>query len=31
MEFLSATQSRISRHMGVVKAVGLVTDRRDAQ
>ncbi len=28
---LGATQSRMSRHMGVLKAAGLVTDRRDAQ
>ena len=28
---LSATQSRMSRHMAALKAVGLVTDRRDAQ
>lgn len=31
MELLSATQSRMSRHMGVLKAAGIVTDRRDAQ
>ncbi len=31
MAALGATQSRMSRHMGVLKAVGLVTDRRDAQ
>lgn len=31
MERLQATQSRMSRHMGVLKAAGLVTDRRDAQ
>ena len=26
-----ATQSRMSRHMGVLRAAGLVRDRRDAQ
>jgi ArsR family transcriptional regulator len=31
MDKLGATQSRMSRHMGVLKAAGLVTDRRDAQ
>lgn len=31
MDALGATQSRMSRHMGALKAVGLVTDRRDAQ
>ena len=31
MEALNATQSRMSRHMGVLKAAGLVIDRRDAQ
>ncbi|TVR84254.1 MAG: ArsR family transcriptional regulator [Rhodospirillales bacterium] len=31
MERLNATQSRMSRHMGVLKSVGLVVDRRDAQ
>lgn len=31
MAALGATQSRMSRHMGVLKAAGLVTDRRDAQ
>ena len=31
MELLGATQSRMSRHMGVLKAAGIVTDRRDAQ
>ena len=31
MDRLGATQSRMSRHMGVLKAAGLVTDRRDAQ
>ncbi len=31
MDQLGATQSRMSRHMGVLKAAGLVTDRRDAQ
>jgi len=28
---LDATQSRMSRHMGVLKSAGLVIDRRDAQ
>lgn len=28
---LDATQSRVSRHMQVLKQAGLVTDRRDAQ
>jgi ArsR family transcriptional regulator, arsenate/arsenite/antimonite-responsive transcriptional repressor len=28
---LNATQSRMSRHMQVLKQAGLVTDRRDAQ
>ncbi len=28
---LGATQSRMSRHMAVLKQVGLVIDRRDAQ
>lgn len=28
---LGATQSRMSRHMGVLRQVGLVVDRRDAQ
>ena len=28
---LGATQSRMSRHMATLKAVGLVSDRRDAQ
>jgi ArsR family transcriptional regulator len=28
---LGATQSRMSRHMGVLKAAGVVIDRRDAQ
>lgn len=28
---LGASQSRMSRHMSALKAVGLVTDRRDAQ
>lgn len=28
---LGATQSRMSRHMAALKAVGLVSDRRDAQ
>jgi ArsR family transcriptional regulator, arsenate/arsenite/antimonite-responsive transcriptional repressor len=31
MERLDATQSRMSRHMSVLKAAGLVVDRRDAQ
>ena len=31
MRTLGASQSRMSRHMAVLKAVGLVTDRRDAQ
>ncbi len=31
METLRASQSRMSRHMGRLKAAGLVTDRRDAQ
>ncbi len=31
MERLESTQSRMSRHMGVLKSAGLVTDRRDAQ
>ena len=31
MERLEATQSRMSRHMSVLKAAGLVIDRRDAQ
>ncbi len=31
MEKLDATQSRMSRHMAVLKAAGLVVDRRDAQ
>lgn len=31
MDRLNATQSRMSRHMGVIKAAGLVIDRRDAQ
>lgn len=31
MAKLGASQSRMSRHMSVLKAVGLVTDRRDAQ
>jgi ArsR family transcriptional regulator len=31
MERLQATQSRMSRHMGALKAAGLVVDRRDAQ
>jgi ArsR family transcriptional regulator len=31
MEQLNATQSRMSRHMAVLKQAGLVIDRRDAQ
>ena len=31
MKRLGVTQSRMSRHMGVLKAAGLVVDRRDAQ
>lgn len=31
MRRLDASQSRMSRHMSVLKIVGLVTDRRDAQ
>lgn len=31
MRDLGATQSRMSRHMAVLKQVGLVIDRRDAQ
>lgn len=31
MEHLNATQSRMSRHMAVLKQIGLVVDRRDAQ
>jgi ArsR family transcriptional regulator, arsenate/arsenite/antimonite-responsive transcriptional repressor len=31
MKILGATQSRMSRHMGVLKIAGLVVDRRDAQ
>jgi ArsR family transcriptional regulator len=31
MELLGATQSRMSRHMSILKAAGVVTDRRDAQ
>jgi ArsR family transcriptional regulator, arsenate/arsenite/antimonite-responsive transcriptional repressor len=31
MKRLGATQSRMSRHMGILKAAGLVVDRRDAQ
>ncbi|MEQ1552338.1 metalloregulator ArsR/SmtB family transcription factor [Sphingorhabdus sp.] len=31
MERLGATQSRMSRHMARLKAVGLLTGRRDAQ
>lgn len=31
MHTLGTTQSRMSRHMAVLKAAGLVADRRDAQ
>lgn len=31
MERLEVTQSRMSRHMAVLKSAGLVLDRRDAQ
>jgi ArsR family transcriptional regulator len=31
MKTLDATQSRMSRHMHVLKQAGLVVDRRDAQ
>jgi ArsR family transcriptional regulator len=31
MRELSASQSRMSRHMATLKTAGLVTDRRDAQ
>lgn len=31
MQRCTATQSRMSRHMGVLRAAGLVVDRRDAQ
>jgi ArsR family transcriptional regulator len=31
MEALGSTQSRMSRHMSVLKTAGLVVDRRDAQ
>ncbi|MDF1778150.1 MAG: metalloregulator ArsR/SmtB family transcription factor [Rhizobiaceae bacterium] len=31
MERLDASQSRMSRHMKVLREVGLVVDRRDAQ
>ena len=31
MSKLGASQSRMSRHMAVLKAAGLVMDRRDAQ
>ena len=31
MQKLDATQSRMSRHMKILKDAGLVTDRRDAQ
>jgi ArsR family transcriptional regulator, arsenate/arsenite/antimonite-responsive transcriptional repressor len=31
MRELGATQSRMSRHMAVLRMAGLVTDRRDAQ
>jgi len=31
MDLLGASQSRMSRHMAVLKSAGVVTDRRDAQ
>jgi len=31
MRCLGVTQSRMSRHMGMLKQAGLVIDRRDAQ
>jgi ArsR family transcriptional regulator, arsenate/arsenite/antimonite-responsive transcriptional repressor len=31
MREIDASQSRMSRHMGVLKSAGLVIDRRDAQ
>jgi ArsR family transcriptional regulator len=31
MDLLDASQSRMSRHLAQLKAVGLVIDRRDAQ
>jgi ArsR family transcriptional regulator len=31
MRKIDASQSRMSRHMGVLKSAGLVVDRRDAQ
>ncbi|MBX9454773.1 MAG: hypothetical protein KL863_01370 [Rhizobium sp.] len=31
MQLLGASQSRMSRHMAVLKTAGIVTDRRDAQ
>lgn len=31
MKKIDASQSRMSRHMGALKAAGLVVDRRDAQ
>lgn len=31
MRLLGATQSRMSRHMGVLKSAGIVTARREAQ
>lgn len=31
MRLVGASQSRMSRHMAVLKSAGLVTDRRDAQ
>lgn len=31
MHLLGATQSRMSRHMAVLKQAGVVVDRRDAQ
>jgi ArsR family transcriptional regulator len=31
MERLGATQSRMSRHLRILKSAGLIIDRRDAQ
>lgn len=31
MRSLGATQSRMSRHLGMLKSAGLLVDRRDAQ
>jgi ArsR family transcriptional regulator len=31
LDRLNATQSRMSRHMAILKSAGLVVDRRDAQ